>query len=198
MAPEIIDLTCPGCGAPVSTQYKECDCCGRPLVIQTFKTLIDLDGPIAVKYVNEYRKILQQDPYNPEINKSMGLAQLKLGLYDDASNLLDKATVYCPNDSDALFFSSLPRLKGKKPVLAKRSEIDVMIQKINAAILVEPKAIYEYMLAVIKSDYFYKKGFNIQPDYNDHFERSLQLGLSDTDVDELDTILGIKTRDLFP
>ena len=39
MAVEVINITCPGCGAPVDTSAKNCKVCGRPVVITTFNNI---------------------------------------------------------------------------------------------------------------------------------------------------------------
>ena len=129
MSPDVINLVCPGCGSPINSNLKECEYCGRPLVIQNFKTIVDMDKPLTNKYVNEYRKILANDPYNPEINKAMGLGLLKLGLYDQAIEMFDKASTYDLTDSDTLFFSAIALLRGKRPAFVKRNDIDAAMQK---------------------------------------------------------------------
>lgn len=196
MTPEVINLVCPGCGSPISTGTKECDCCGRPLVIQTFKTLVDLDKPLTNKYVNEYRKILATDPFNPEINKAMGLSLMKLGLYEQSVTMLDNASTYDLSDADSCFFSAAARLCGKRPAFVKRDVIDVVIRKTEAAKMIEPKGIYDYFIGVVKYDYFYRKGFNISPRWDEHIVMAEENGLSETDIDELNEILGFDSRNL--
>ena len=196
MSPDVINLVCPGCGSPISSNLKECEYCGRPLVIQNFKTIVDMDKPLTNKYVNEYRKILANDPYNPEINKAMGLGLLKLGLYDQAIEMFDKASTYDLTDSDTLFFSAIALLRGKRPAFVKRNDIDAAMQKIEAAKAIECKGVYDYMMAVIKYDYFRRKGFKINPDYTGHLALADEAGYSDADVDELNSILGFDSRNL--
>lgn len=198
MTPEVVNLTCPGCGAPLSAGIKECDSCGRPLIIQSFKTFIDLNPVQTNNYSNEYRKILSTDPYNPEVNKALGLALLKLNMYDQATKMLDNASTFNPVDSDAFFFAGIAQLGGKRPAFVKRNQINEAIQKIEAAKMIESKPIYDYVLALIKYDYFYRKGFSITPNFKDHEKSAYDNGFSNSEKEELNAILKFNIDELPP
>ena len=94
MAHQVVDIQCPGCGAPVDTGQKECIYCHRPVVITTFNSVYDMPMPEVNKYANEYRKNLADNPDNQELNTSIAMCYLKLGLYDKAAAAFEKSYGY--------------------------------------------------------------------------------------------------------
>lgn len=60
MAHQVIDMKCPGCGAPTSTGETVCKYCHRPVVISTFNSVYSMPMP-EDKYAGAYRKALAQN-----------------------------------------------------------------------------------------------------------------------------------------
>lgn len=48
--PQVIDLTCPGCGASVSISQKECEWCHKPIVISSFSAVSSMSSLEINKY----------------------------------------------------------------------------------------------------------------------------------------------------
>ena len=142
--------------------------------------------------------MLSREPDDPSVNKALGLTLMKLGLYPQSIAVFDKAESIAVFDPDIPFFSAVAELNGKRPNFNKRSNIDNAIAKATAATLIEPKAIYDYFLSVIKFDYFYRKGFSVSPDYEEHMENAENNGLTEADIDLLNEMMKIDTRALPP
>ena len=58
---------------------------------------------------------------------------------------------------DVFFYAAVSLLKGQKAFVAPRAAIDKCLEYLNAALMIEPKGIYQYFLAYIKYDYFSRK-----------------------------------------
>jgi len=190
MAYQVIDLNCPGCGGGVSTGQKQCNYCGRPIVITSFSdmqsfSLLDLN-----KYLSQNSTALANNSDNDALNMSQAMCKLKLKLYDDAFPLFKIAQNSFTN-SEPFFYAAVSLLKGKKAFLAPRSDIDKILENLNAAIMIEPRGIYHYFLAYIKHDYFERKYLNTTPNWQEALQTAIQTGLSQADVALLFEVLQV-------
>ena len=89
--PQIVEMTCPGCGARVQIDQKNCEWCHAPIVITSMSDIFSMSMPDINKYSKSYEKDLSENPNNPEINNSVAMCYLKLGFYDKALEKFDKA-----------------------------------------------------------------------------------------------------------
>lgn len=193
MAHQVIDIQCPGCGAPVDTGQKECIYCHRPVVITTFNSVYDMPMPEVNKYANEYRKNLADNPDNQDLNTSIAMCYLKLGLYDKAAAAFEKAVENNSDNPEAFFYAAVCLLGGKKAFLIKdRSIINKIEEYIQAALMIEPLGIYYYFWAYIKYDYYSRKYLHTDPTWKELLAKSEKAGLSHADVDRLYTVLKVK------
>lgn len=85
MAHQSIDMRCPGCGAPVSTDQTICNYCYRPIIISTFNSVNSMSLPEVNKYAGSYRSALAKYPDNTELNNSIAMCYLKLKVYRSPS-----------------------------------------------------------------------------------------------------------------
>ena len=192
MAHQVIDIQCPGCGAPVDTGQKECSYCHRPVVITTFNSVYDMPMPEVNKYANAYRKTLVDNPDNQDLNTSIAMCYLKLGLYDKAAVAFEKAVENNFDNPEAFFYAAICLLGGKKAFLIKdRSIINKIEEYIQAALMIEPLGIYYYFWAYIKYDYFGRKFLNTRPTWKELLAKAEQAGLSRADVDRLYEVLRV-------
>lgn len=181
---EVISLLCPNCGAPVAAKDKECEHCGSPIIITSMKSAASLSTLQLNKYANSYRKTLENNPDNRDINLSIGICYLKLKLYDKALPAFEKAMEDNFENPEPFYLAAMALLKGKKPFVTPRADIDKMIEYLNAAIMIDPQAIFYYFLAYIKYDYFERKYLNTKPNYHELIEEALAHQISPYDVDE--------------
>ena len=192
MSHQIVDMKCPGCGAPLDTAQRECKYCHNPVTITTFNSVSAMPMPMLNKYARSYEADLRANPDNPELNKSVAFCYLKLRLYDKALPAFEKAIESNFDDSESYFYAAICQLKGKKAFLSLRPAIDKAIEYINAATAIEPLGIYYYLLAYIKQDYFARKHLNTSPNWQEALQTAVNIGLSPTDVDQLYQILGVE------
>jgi tetratricopeptide (TPR) repeat protein len=195
MAQQIVELTCPGCGARVTTSQTECEWCHAPVIISTFNSVYSMSMPEVNKYAGTYRKALAENPDNIELNNSIAMCYLKLKLYDKALPAFESAMEDNFDNSETFFYAAVCLLKGKKAFVQQRPTIDKIIEYINAATMIEPRGIYYYFLAYVKYDYFARKHLNVPPNYKEVLSQANQLGYSPLDVEQLFAILGVEKPD---
>ncbi|MBK7440479.1 MAG: hypothetical protein WBP31_05495 [Chitinophagales bacterium] len=195
MAHQLIDISCPGCGARVTTGQSECQYCFGPIVISTFTSVYSMPMPEVNKYANEYRKGLNENPENKELNASIAFCYLKLNLYDKALSSFEKAIVDNFDNSEIYFYTAICLLQGNKAFLTQRPTIDKIEEYINAALMIEPKGIYYYFWSYIKYDYFNRKFFNTKPTYTEALQMAYDNGVSEFDKEQLFSILRVPKPD---
>lgn len=191
MSHQIVDLECPGCAATVSTEMQTCPYCFRPLVIRTINNIADFSPMDLNKQANTYKKALSQNPESAELNMSAAFCYMKLKLYDKAIPCFEKALEENFDNADAYYYAAISLLRGKKAFLASRDVIDKAIEYIDAANMIEPKAIFYYYMAYIKYDYFERKYLNSKPSYKECLGMAVQMGLSQTDVNDMYKLLEV-------
>ncbi len=189
---KVINLNCPGCGAPVSTEHKTCIFCSRPIVITSITDIVSMPTPEVNKYVNAYRKELATNPDNKDLNMSLAMCYFKIKMYDKATDAFEKAVEDNFEDADRFFYAAVNLQKGKKAFVTPRANIDKALEYLNAANMIEGKAIYYYYLAYIKHDYFHRKYLNINPNWEDELTTAFDLGLTKSEADQLFEFLGVE------
>ena len=192
MAYTIINMNCPTCGASVTTDQKECEYCGNPIIISTFNSVYSMPMPAVNKMAGAYRQALAESPDNQELNNSIAMCYLKLKLYDKALPAFEKAMEDNFDNSETFFYAAVCLLQGKKAFLHQRPTINKIIEYMDAAIMIEPKGIYYYFLAYIRQDYFKRKFLNISPDYLATLRMAKQYGYSENDAQQLFNILSVE------
>lgn len=195
MAHQMIDLKCPGCGAPVDMRTSICPYCGRPVIISTFNSVYEMEMPEVNRYAGAYRQALSENPENTELSRSIAMCYLKLRLYDKALEYFEKAVETDFDHSETYFYAAVCLLKGKRPFMAVKSVIDKIEGYINSALMIEPKGIYYYFLSYIKYDYYYLKKIKTNPDFDEVLDSALDAGLSVYDVEQLFAVLGTEKPD---
>lgn len=183
----IINLTCPRCGAAVSTKQKECEYCHSPIIIEDLSCLENLD---LKRYIKTYTNILNDNENNEEVSLSLAICYLKLRLYDKAIDYFDKLIESNVKNSDIYFYHSIALLKGKKPFLAPMANIEKIIELLNAAIILNEKGIYHYFLSYVKYDFYKRKFLNIEPDYIVELNNAKNNNITNIEIENLFLELG--------
>ena len=186
---EVIEIKCPGCGARLQIDQKECEYCHAPVVISTMSDIFSMSAQNISKYSKSYESDLSGNPDNAELNNSLAFCYLKLGFYDKALAKFDKAIEQNLNNSETYIYAAACVLAGRKPFLTPRSDIDRIEQYINAALMIEEKGLYRYFQAYIKYDYYKRKFFKTSPTWEECLVQAKSEGFSPTDVNQLFSIL---------
>lgn len=195
MAHQMINLKCPGCGAPLDMGVSSCPYCGRPVIISTFNSVYEMPIPEINRYAGSYKKALAENPENTELSRSIAMCYLKLRLYDKALEHFEKAVEEDFDHSETYFYAAVCLLKGKRPFLTAKPVIEKIEAYINSALMIEPRGIYYYFLSYIKYDYYYLKRLKTNPDFEGALDLALEKGLSVYDVKQLFDVLGTEKPD---
>jgi len=188
--PDTQSYTCRCCGATVAIDSTQCEYCSNPVRITTFRSIWRLTDATAHKYLSSYREASASGA-NSDAAASLAYCYLKLRLYDKARHQFEAAMAIDLNNSEVLFYAAICCLKGRKAFLSPRADIDKAIEYVEAARAIEPRPIYDYLLAYIKQDFFGRKGYRISPDFRAELASSQAKGLGQGDVAHLFEVLAV-------
>lgn len=192
---EVIILKCPNCGAAVSTEQTKCQYCKKPVLIQRYEEAAEMPALQLNKYAAAYRKTLEENPNNREINLSVGACYLKLKMYDKALESLEKAMQDNFEDAEPYYLGAVALLQGRKAFVAQRAAIDKALEYLNAAVMINPKPVYYYFMAYIKQDYFERKYLNTVPNYRELLQMSRDAGMTEKAADSFFKMLDVPRPD---
>lgn len=186
---EVVELKCPGCGARVQINQKECEYCHSPIIVSSMSEIFNMSAANLNKYSKSYENDLAENPDNAELNNSLAMCYLKMGFYDKALQKFDKAIEQDLNNPETYLYAAVCVLAGRKPFLTPRPEIDRIEKYINAALMIEEKGLFRYFQAYIKYDYFKRKYFKTSPTWEECLMQANADGVSPSDVVQLFSIL---------
>ena len=190
----IVELTCPGCGARVDEQVKECPFCHQPLVYSNLRSVGLVESTILDKTIKNY---LLSNSLNSEKEISLGLCYLKLKLYDKAINTFEFILNKDISNSDVYYFLSIALLRGKKAFMCDRNSINRIIDYLNAALSINEKGDYYFFLAYIKYDYFYRKSLRSEPDFIAYKTKADEFRFSNEEKDIFFSTLNVLKPSVF-
>lgn len=186
-----IPLNCPNCDRPVTLETEVCPGCHQPITLSS----ISLRGltPLHLNHrAGAYMSALAANPGNQTLNCSLGTCFAGLHLYDKAIACFEKAIEAFAGSADTYFLAAVCLLRGKTPYMAKRSDIDKAVEYLNAANMLEPKAVYFYLLGYIKQEYFERKYLNVTPNAEQEFASAKEMGIYNEEIEELNELLNIQ------
>ncbi|MCR4734513.1 MAG: hypothetical protein K5829_05875 [Treponema sp.] len=187
--PQIVEMTCPGCGARVQIDQKTCEWCHAPIVITSMSDIFSMSMPDINKYSKSYEKDLSENPDSALINNSAAMCYLTLGLYDKALEKFDKAIEQDINNWETYLYAAVCLLKGNKAFVTSRADIDKIEQYIKAALMIQENGLLRYFQAYIKYDFFKRKFLKTSPTWEEAFYKAKEDKFSSADVERLFTIL---------
>ena len=204
---QTVDLSCASCGAGITREMRQCEYCGRAVVIENFASLKNIDnksimllsrqieagnitavcsGGDAAQSVPEYAGAF-----------SLACCYLRLGLYDKALVFFEKAMAYGSGNPETYFLASVAMLKGKKPFLHPMALIKKALEYLNAAEMLEPRSDFSLLTAFIKYDFFHRKCLHIEPSWQCELQKAVDLGVSYESALDLFDLLKSDIPDVF-
>ena len=149
-------------------------------------------APEVNKYASTYKKILGAEGDTAPINSAIAMCYLKLKMYDKALAAFDKAIEDDFDNSETYYYAAVCTLGGKKAFLNSRENIDKAETYINAAMMIEPRGIYQYFMAYLRYDFHERKFLNVAPDYQQCLREATAMGVSEVDRQILFDTLGVQ------
>lgn len=190
---QVVDLRCPGCGHAVSQKTERCEYCGRVIEITSFSQAETLTAEDLRKHIAFYGSMTGESA-NASAYFSQGICFLKLKFYDKAIESFEKVISVDFCCAEAYFYAAVCVLKGEKPFLLSRAEIDRTENFLGSAVAFKDCGIYRYFQAFIRYDYHHRKFFKVTPDYKEYLNTAKTLGVSQKDIDELYALLGVSPQ----
>lgn len=185
---QVVNLRCPGCGHAVSHETKECEYCGRAIEITSFSQAETLTAEDLKKHIALYGSMIGENA-NVAIYFSQGICFLKLKFYDKAIESFQKVISEDFSNAEAYFYSAVATLKGKTPFTLSRAEINKAESFLDNAVTFKNCGVYSYFQAYIRYDYYFRKFFNVSPDYKEYLIKAKSLSVSKKDIENLFQLL---------
>lgn len=180
--------TCHCCGAAVEASAEVCRYCENPVRISSLRSTASLSAPLLLQYLGNY----QTGSGGQSAQLSIGVIFLRLGQLQKARACFDAAIQSDPVNSEAYFNRAISTLERRKPFLCARPVIDDALRDLDSAFQLEQRPIFKYLSALIKYDYFYRKGFRIDPDFGADGQIALRGGISTDEVQVLANVVNIE------
>ncbi|HWK80208.1 MAG TPA: tetratricopeptide repeat protein [Thermomicrobiales bacterium] len=101
--PELMALTCPVCGAPLSPGDAHCAFCGSAIFIKADApelSLPTLNQSVIQEHIADFRARIRKDAYDVEAHYGLGMAYYSLGLPEEATEELTRAAKLMPENAD--------------------------------------------------------------------------------------------------
>ncbi len=191
MGIRVVKLECPGCGAAVDSDRKECEFCGSRLVVTSFSDICGMSSPGVSRYMGSLKAALREMPRDASLNTAAALCCLRLKQYDEAAAAFERVIGLGCTDPEVYFWAAATQLKGKKAFLTPRTGVEKAMAFLNAAIALEPRGVFWLFLAYLQYDYFERKYLNASPGSWICLEQARRYGVPSADRKLLFEVLGV-------
>lgn len=189
-----MDVRCPGCGAGVDAAAKQCEWCGKPVVITTFSSIRDWNAPQVSQYIKAYTQRLTDNP-TPDVELGLGICLLKLGQYDKAFEHIDSAISTNVDNPEAFLYAAMAVLGGKRPFLVPMANVKKALSYLDSAKMIEDRGIFPYLSSVIRRDFFERKSLKVSPTADEELATAQAWQVSPADIDYVHELARIPRAD---
>jgi len=188
----VVDFVCVGCGVGLDPAARNCEYCGRVVVIRSFTSIASATNLELNKLAAAAKKYGDEHPDDPEITQlrfTAAACHLRLKRYDDAIKRFEEAIEDNFDFADTYFYAAVSLLRGKRPFLALMNDVKKMVEHLNAATSIEPKGIYFYLLGYIKQDFYERKSLRISPSSSEEYASASANDVTQEDIRMLGELL---------
>ena len=159
-------IECPQCGAPAAPNARSCTHCRSAFVVENLAYLRGFDRPGIEKYVAHFKRAAMADSDDGQAAFPLGLCYLGLGNYTLAEKQLKQAVDDRPDFADSYYYYSLALIKGRPLRTLSLSDVRRVEELLSTACqLDESKSKYDYLLALIKREYYRTNGLRVAPPF---------------------------------
>lgn len=193
MLVSVVGLKCSNCGESLSESMATCPSCDQPVVIRKVSSLLGLTMPElrARSQLMDIESLRDcGDPLSVDADFTSGCCLLRLKMFEQAIARFDKAVAADPCNADALFCAAIAALKGRRPFLVPLADIRKAQECLVAAAMVEDRAVFHYLLAYIKQDFYARRFLRIEPDWRQELQTALTFGITNDEKEELFKLVG--------
>jgi tetratricopeptide (TPR) repeat protein len=166
----------------VEPTAKQCEWCGKPVVITTFSSIRDWNAPQVSQYMKAYTQRLTDNP-TPDVELGLGICLLKLGQYQKASEHIDSAISTNVDNPEAYLYAAVAVLDGKRPFVAPMANVRKALSYLDSAKIIENRGIFPYLSSVIRRDFFERKSLKVSPTADEELATAEAWQVSPADID---------------
>ena len=173
---------------------KQCEWCGKPVVITTFSSIRDWNAPQVSQYMKAYTQRLADNP-TPDVELGLGICLMKLGQYDKAFEHIDSAISTNVDNPEAFLYAAIAVLGGKRPFLAPMANVKKALSYLDSAKMIEDRGIFPYLSSVIRRDFFERKSLKVSPTADEELATAQDWQVSPADIDYVHELARIRRAD---
>jgi len=114
--------------------------------------------------LKQYKAAVAADADDGDAHLGLGLVYLQLGMHELAIRHFRSAIDLCPEMADAYFYCALGLIRGRRPKTLAMQEVRAIEAHLTTARQLDPQqAKYDYLLAIIRYDYYLCNGLSSPP-----------------------------------
>lgn len=154
--PELMALTCPVCGAPLSPGDAHCAFCGSAIFIKADTpqlNLKNLNQSVIQEHIADFRTRIRKDHYDVEAHYGLGMAYYSLGLPDEAIDELTNAAKLMPENADIQ--TQLAVVLHQSVLTGKASAEGPMKERLAKALTLDPTS---FEANLLRADILQRRG----------------------------------------
>lgn len=152
----------------------------------------DSFGPIIAGDHNTISYAVEDPRVVAARHVAAGIRHLGVGLHRDAVTEFRQARAGDPGNPEPYFLGAVANLDGKKAFLASLQCIRETEELILGALALEDRAVFHYLLAYIRYDYYTRKFLRPPAPWQESFDDAWNKGLTHGQIDALFTLLSVE------
>lgn len=189
MEQKIKNLRCLGCGAPISMSQKRCRYCKREIYISSFSSVLEQSDYEFERMRRFYKKTAGEQIEDPELDNSQGMCLMRLGWYEQAYEMFEKAIRKNFDRSETYFLAAAALMNGKNPFKMLKKDVDRAITLMTDAVSIENAPVYYYFLAYLTYDFYGRKYLRSKIPWQEYMQKAVESGINEGEIAELHSFL---------
>jgi len=111
--------------------------------------------------LQQYKTAVAANAHDGEAHLGLGLVYLQLGMHELAIRQFRSTIDLCPEMADAYFYCALAMIRGRRPKTLAMQEVRTIESHLTTARQLDPRqAKYDYLLAILRYDYYVSNGLS--------------------------------------
>ena len=190
---EKMACTCGNCNAtdfyPKNKKSISCRHCHQVIIPENLEEAKEIPAPKRIKQILLLNQMAEKNPDVPQIPMALGIFYLTNGAYQYALPQFKKAVELDPMNADAYYYTAVSLLGGVKPFIKNLKQIQEIVENLNLAEQLEPKAVYYYLHAYVAYDYYKRKFMGCNPSYSELLSQARASGITAKEIADLFELL---------
>ena len=156
---------CSQCGWAFDTEAlgaNTCKKCKSAILVTSIAYLEKFDQPAIRKYVEQYERMLDENPKSRDALLALGVCDLKLGLCEDAAEFFEQLTKTHRSDPSGYYYRAICLFRGRRPRCVSLDVVRQAERLVEKAVALDPaNGRNDWLLAAIRHDYYVVNGMSV-------------------------------------